>query len=429
LSVYLYKAKKLTGEAVEGQIPADSERAALQALERMNLFPLDVRLDPKDVGAGTEAGTEDERTFLQKILNRRVSAESAARFARELADLSSAGVPILRALDAISERDDAGKKEVIWGAGDKKEDKRARAILRSVRRDVAGGASLADALARRPELFAEASIGVVRAGEAGGFLDEALRRVATFGEREVALKRKVKSALAYPTLLIGLGFGAVCFLLAWVVPRFTAIYKDLGGSLPLPTRILVGTSDFIGNYWWLLSAIAIGAGAFVFRLFTTEDGKNQFDRWTLHIPLLRGVIGRAALARFARTLGTLLTSGVPILSALEVARGATGNREFSSKLLEVIAPIREGSDLATPLEQTRLFPPEVIEMVSVGQESGALDKVLERIGDRADEEVDQALRILVAFLEPMLVVAVAGVVFFVVVAALLPVFSLNNLIK
>lgn len=427
MSVYLYKAFKLSGESVEGSIPADSERAALQALERMSLLPMDVRPDPKDVLAGAE-GSDEEQTFLQKLLKRRVSAESAARFARELADLSAAGVPILRALDAISERKDTAN-DVVWGAGDKPEDKRARAIFRSVRRDVAGGTSLADALARRPELFPEASIGVVRAGEAGGFLDEALRRIAAFGEREVSLKRRVRSALAYPVLLIFLGIGAVIFLLAWVVPRFSAIYKDLGGSLPLPTQILVGTADFLSSYWWLLVAGAAALGAFAWRLLTTEDGKNQFDRWTLRIPLLRGVIGRAALARFARTLGTLLASGVPILAALEVARSACGNREFSAKIAETIAPIREGADLATPLEHTKMFPPEVIEMVSVGQESGALDKVLERIGDRADEEVDHALRILVAFLEPALVVSVAGVVFFVVVAALLPVFTLNTLIK
>ncbi len=427
MSVYLYKAFKLSGESVEGTIPADSERAALQALEKMNLLPLDVRPDPKDVVAGSEGG-EDQRTFLQKLLNRRVSAESAARFARELADLSGAGVPILRALDAISERADS-TTDVVWGAGDKPEDKRARAILRSVRRDVAGGTSLADALARRPELFPEASIGVVRAGEAGGFLDEALRRIAAFGEREVSLKRRVRSALAYPVLLIFLGIGAVIFLLAWVVPRFSAIYKDLGGSLPLPTQILVGTADVVANYWWLIIGIAAAIAAGVWRMLSTDEGKRRFDRLTLRIPLLRGVIGRAALARFARTLGTLLSSGVPILSALEVARSACGNREFSAKLGEVIQPVREGADLATPLEHTRLFPPEVIEMVSVGQESGALDKVLERVGDRADEEVDHALRILVSFLEPALVVAVAGVVFFVVVAALLPVFTLNTLIK
>jgi type IV pilus assembly protein PilC len=425
MSVYLYKARKLSGEAVEGSVPADNERAALTAIERLGLFPLDVRPDPKDASANAEG--EEKRNWWQELLNTRVSAESAARFARELADLSAAGVPILRALDAISERTEG--KTVIWGAGDKKEDTRARAILRAVRRDVAGGASLGDALARRPELFAEASIGVVKAGEAGGFLDEALRRVATFGEREVALKRRVKAALAYPVLLIFLGIGAVAFLLAWVVPRFTAIYKDLGGSLPLPTRILVGMSDFISTRWYVIAGVVVLIVGFAYRLLATEEGKNQFDRWTLRIPLLRGVIGRAALARFARTLGTLLSSGVPILAALEVARGAVGNREFSAKLAETIAPIREGADLATPLEATELFPPEVIEMVSVGQESGALDKVLERIGDRADEEVDHALRILTAFLEPMLVVSVAGVVFFVVVAALLPVFTLNTLIK
>jgi type IV pilus assembly protein PilC len=425
MGVYLYKARKFSGESVEGSVPADSERAALASLERMGLFPLDLRLDPKDAAVGTE--DDVPANFLDKILRRRVSAESAARFARELADLSGAGVPILRALDAISERVEG--KKVIWGANEKKEDVRVRAILRGVRRDVAGGASLADALARRPELFPEASIGVIRAGEAGGFLDEALRRVATFGEREVALKRRVRGALAYPILLCFLGAGAVGFLLAWVVPRFASIYKDLGGALPLPTRILVAIADFVGNDWYFLLAGIVAIGALSYRLFGNEAGKQRFDRFCLHMPLLRGVIGLAALARFSRTLGTLLTSGVPILASLDVARGAVGNREFAARLADTIAPIREGSDLATPLEATGLFPPAVIEMIAVGQESGALDKVLERVGDRADEEVDHALRVLVSVLEPLLVVLVAAVVFFVVLAALMPVFTLNTLVK
>lgn len=427
MALYLYKAKKLSGEAVEGSLPADSERAAIQALERLGLFPLDLKVDPNDAAVGVEDDGAPQANFLEKLLQGRVSAESAARFARELADLSSAGVPILRALDAISEKTEGTR--VVWGANEKKEDLRVKAILRGVRRDVAGGASLADALGRRPELFPEASIGVIRAGEAGGFLDEALRRVATFGEREVALKRRVRGALAYPILLCFLGAGAVAFLLAWVVPRFSAIYKDLGGALPLPTRILMGAADFMGNRWYVVLGGIAAVVAVAYRLFSNETGQRRFDRWCLHIPLLRGVVGLTALARFARTLGTLLSSGVPILSSLDVARGAVGNKEFAARLAETVQPIREGADLASPLEATGLFPPAVIEMIAVGQESGALDKVLERVGDRADEEVDHALRILVSLLEPLLVVGVAGVVFFVVLAALLPIFTLNTLVK
>jgi type IV pilus assembly protein PilC len=244
----------------------------------------------------------------------------------------------------------------------------------------------------------------------------------------VALKRRVKGALTYPALLCVLSVAAVIFLLAWVVPRFSVIYADFGGELPGATQVLMTAGDLVRNQWLLGLASFVAGGVGVGRWLSTERGRRDLDFLLLRAPGLRGVIGRSCVARFCRTLGTLLTSGVPILQALEIAQGATGNRDFSARLGETVASLREGAGLAQPLRETRLFPPQVLETIEVGQESGSLAEVLERAGDRADEEVDHALRTFVAVLEPALIVAVGAVVFFVIIAALLPIFTLNTLV-
>lgn len=442
MPTWTYTARKLDGSSVSGSLPADNERAAIGALDRLGLFP--VMLAP-EAGPGAAAQHPAPRPKPAATLEAPAPAEAAparswadafrfgigaetvARFARELADLVRAGVPILRALDAVSHSPGEDAR-AVWGAADKKDDQRARAVLREVRREVSQGTTLHQALAAHPELFSSTAVSLIRAGEAGGFLDKALTRVATFAERDVGLQRRVKSALTYPALLGLLSFAAVIFLLSWVVPRFSVIYDDLGGELPWATQVLIGAGDLVRNRWYvgiaLLAAAVVGLG----RWLSTDAGRRTFDALLLRAPGLRGVIGQACVARFCRTLGTLLTSGVPILQALEIAQGATGNRDFSARLGDTLASLREGAGLAQPLRETRLFPPQVLETIEVGQESGTLADVLERAGDRADEEVDHALRTFVAVLEPALIVAVAGVVFFVIIAALLPIFTLNTLV-
>lgn len=432
MASWAYTARRLDGSQVTGTLAADSERAAIGALDRLGLFPVDLAPEkgPGTAAAATLPGDDGAAAARpwDALLRRRIKAETAARFARELADLVKAGVPILRALDAVSQApaDDA---RAVWGAADTTDDKRARAVLREVRREVSQGAALHQVLAGRPELFGSTAVSLIRAGEAGGFLDQALLRVATFGERDVALQRRVKGALTYPALLSLLSAGAVVFLLSWVVPRFSVIYEDLGGALPLPTRVLMGAGDLVRDRWYLGVALLVAAGVGVGRWLSTETGQRQLDALLLRVPLLRNVLGHACVARFCRTLGTLLHSGVPILQGLEIARGAAGNKDFSARLGDTLASLREGAGLAQPLRATRLFPPQVIEMIEVGQETGTLTEVLERAGERSDEEVDHSLKTFVAVLEPAMIVAVAAVVFFVVVAALLPIFTLNTLVQ
>lgn len=422
MATFTYEARRADGTAVSGTLPAEDERAALLALDRQGLLPLS--LEEAKAGVVKSKGFDASQLFGP----RRINAETASRMARELADLSQAGVPILQALEALCREPAGGDEGVLWGAKESKDDARARTLLEDVRRDVAQGASLHEALRRREELLGSTAASLIRAGEAGGFLDAALRRVATFAEREQTLKKRVQGALAYPAILSVISAGAVIFLLVWVVPRFSSVYDDLGGALPWPTRVLITVGDLLKHWWWTIPLV-VGAAVVAFRRWqSTPEGRRTFDRLLLRVPLLRAVVAQASLARFCRTLGTLLASGVPILEALEISREAAGNSEFQARLGEVIAPMREGAELVRPLRATRLFPPQVLEMVQVGQETGTLPDVLERAGDRADEEVDTALKAAVTVLEPLLLVMVAGVVFFVVLAALLPVFSLNALI-
>ncbi|MGE0710180.1 MAG: type II secretion system F family protein [Planctomycetota bacterium] len=432
MATFIYKARRLDGSSVTGTLPAETERAALASLDRMGLFPLELKEEQAGGGPAKPVAASERQEpggfDLGALFQTRVGAETVARFARQLADLSRAGVPILQALDAVS-REPEEAAEVIWGAKEGKDDRRARLVLQDVRRDISQGATLADALARRPEFLPRTAISIVRAGEEGGFLPDALRRVAVFGEREMSLKRRIRGALAYPALLGVISASAVVFLLTWVVPRFSVIYEDMGGALPIPTQILIGAGDLLKNYWalWL---VALAAGILgLSRLLATEEGRRNLDAFLLRTPLLRTVVANASIARFGRTLSTLLASGVGILRALDIAREAAGNLEFNERLKGVLGPIREGATLAAPLRETQLFPPQVLEMVEVGQETGNLVEVLERVGERADEEVDHALRVFITVLEPTLIVGVAAVVFFVVLAALLPVFSLNSLVQ
>jgi len=411
MGTYRYNARRLDGTIVEGSVPAESEQAALAALDREGLFP--VKLE------SVEAVTRRSRA--------RIGAETAARFARQLADLTESGVPLLQALDSLVRPPEA--EDVSWGGQRTNADEdRARVLLGELRRDIAQGQSLAEALERRPELFGSTATALVRAGEAGGFLGKALRRVADFAEREHALTRKLRSALAYPAILGVLSTAAVAFLLAWVVPRFASIYADLGGQLPLPTRMLLWISDALQSGGWLILLLLVAAGFWIRRALETEEGQITRDQVLLRIPGVRGVVAQAALARYSQTLGTLLACGVDVLAALEIAAEAAGNHVFTRGLLPVVERVRGGTEVAPALAETRLIPPQTVEVVGVGQQSGTLAEVLERVGQRSEVEVDRALTAFVSAFEPLLIVSVAGVVFFVVLAALLPVFTLNTLV-
>lgn len=429
MPTFSYRARRLSGETSNGTLTADTERAALSSLNRQGLFPLELSSDARPPNPLPQPASREPRNGAPPAPTRSPGASEIARLMRQLADLVRAGVPLARALQTLETQDSQHTAApVIWAADDRGRQATAD-LVAIIRREVEAGGDLGDSLAAFPRAFPSAAVGIVRAGERGGFLEDALERVAAFTEREIALVRRVRSALAYPALLAVLGSLSVVFLLTWVVPRFEGIYSDMGGALPLPTRILMGASELIQQWWPLAGAVAVLIGAAAWRLKTSEPVLRGIDRLMLRVPGLRGVAGRAALARFTRTLGMLLQSGVPILDALEIAHGACGNREFSHRLQTIISHVRQGQDLAGPLAATGLVPATLISTIAVAQESGRLGEVLEEVGERLDQEIDHALQVLLSFLEPTLIAAMAGVVFFIVLATLLPVFTLNTLVQ
>lgn len=329
-------------------------------------------------------------------------------FCRQFSTMVDAGVSLVRCLDVLSRQtQDAKLKKILIDIGER----------------VEGGESLSRAMQRHPRTFSSLFIGLIKAGEVGGVLEESLQRLSHFLEKDVELRRKVKSAMTYPVLVLIMATGIVTFLVAWFVPQWAAILTDLGlkaDQLPAPTMFLIDVSNVVKYYWWMV-AISVVILIFAYRLFVgTRFGRRVADRVRLKIPVFGKLHHKICMARFSRTMGTLLTSGVPILQAMETVSGTVGNSIMADAVLEARARIREGDRIGDPLEQSRLFPPMVVHMIGVGEESGSLDFMLQKIADFYENEVEATLASLTAAIEPMMIVGLGFVVGFIVVAMFLP---------
>jgi general secretion pathway protein F len=403
---FAYKAKKDDGSVVSGMLQAENERSALDSLGRMGVFPLEI--GSRDDAAPAAAAASRRRP------GSRVKAADVALFTRQLADLLKAGVPLNRALRTLATQTSNG---------------RFVEVIEAVEKDVTGGGTLHEALAKHPKVFDGLFTSMVRAGEMGGFLEEVLHRLALFIEKDQELKSRISSALAYPVLLIVIGTFAIAFLMVFFIPRFSEIFKKMGNNLPVPTQIVMGVSTFFRESWAL---VFVGVAALLFglqRLAATARGRRTIDRLRLRIPVFGDVVRKGAVSRFSRTLGTLLRSGVPILGALSIAREAMGNRVMMDDIDEAAAGVKQGRGLAEILRRSRHFPPMVVDMIAVGEEGGNLDEVLVNVADSFDREVDRAVRVFVSLFEPALLLVMAALVGFIVIAMLLPVFSLSSMIK
>lgn len=338
----------------------------------------------------------------------RVKLVHLSVFCRQFSTMVDAGVSLVRCLDVLSRQT---------------QDVKLKKILIDIGERVESGESLSKAMMRHPKTFNNLFIGLIKAGEVGGVLEESLQRLSTFLEADVALRRKVKSAMTYPVLVLIMSTGIVIFLVSWFVPQWADILKDLGlkaDQLPGPTKFLIDLSNVIKYYWWM---VAIGIGIFIvsYKLFVgTRFGRRVMDRIRLKVPVFGKLHHKICMARFARTLGTLLTSGVPILQAMETVAGTVGNSIMSDAVLEARARIREGDRIGDPLEESRLFPPMVVHMIGVGEESGSLDFMLQKIADFYESEVEATLASLTAAIEPIMIVGLGFVVGFIVVAMFLP---------
>jgi len=403
LAVYTYKARSRGGEVVQDQIEGSDTMSVAAALRQQGLLVIDI----KEQGVG-------QKDILEPF--KRVKLDDLVVFTRQFATMINAGLPIVRALYILSEQTDKGKlKETVD----------------DVRKQVEAGLALSEALEKHPKVFSRLYVEMVRAGEIGGILDDVLLRVAGQLEKDQDLRRKVKSAMTYPTVVLVLAVLAASFMLIFIVPIFARMFEDLGGQLPLPTRVAMGLSSLLTSpFGVLLYALLIGGVVFFLRWRKTENGRKVVDPLMLRLPAKIGdIMQKVALARFARTLGTLSAAGVPILQALEITARSSGNWTVERALLRSREAIREGLPIYAPLEDEKVFPPMVTRMIAVGEETGDIDGMLTKIAEFYESEVDAAVKALTSIIEPLMIVVVGGIVGGIIVAMYLPMFRIFELIE
>jgi len=405
--VYAYKGLSTEGRAVAGVIDADSPRSARVKLRRTGVFPTDLAEDRAPAGRRPAA-------FAVPTMGERVPTQELAAVTRQLATLAAAGLPLVEALAALAEQT---------------EREHLRRAIVQIRERVTEGRSLADALAEHPRLFSPLYVNMVRAGEASGALDVVLERLAAYTESQARLLGKVRAALTYPAVMLVLGGGILFFLVSYVVPKVTRIFQETQQQLPRLTLILIALSGFAARWWWLLllllAAAALGGRAYA----RTAAGHERLDRWVLRLPYFGKLVQKLALARFARTLSTLLASGIGLLPALDIVRNIVGNTIIARAIENARNAIREGQSIAPPLRESGVFPPLVVHMVAVGERSGQLEEMLGKAADAYDNEVENAVASLTTVLEPLMIVFMGLVVLFIVLAILMPIFELNRVVR
>ncbi len=344
----------------------------------------------------------------------KVKDREMAIFTRQFSTMIDAGLPLVQCLNILAEQSDS---------------KTLRGVTANVARQVEAGSTLADALRRHPRTFDDLFTNLVQVGEAGGILDVVLQRLAVYIEKAAALKRKVKAAMIYPATIIGVAFLVVIFMLTFVIPTFATMFKNLGADLPLPTQIVLWLSDFVRGYILFIIAGAVGAVYLLRRYYKTDNGRATVDALLLKLPVFGTLIRKVAVARFTRTFGTLVSSGVPILEGLRITARTAGNKVVEKAVMQCRAAVTAGKTLAEPLKASGVFPPMVTQMISVGEQTGALDAMLGKIADFYDDEVDTAVGALTALLEPLMIVILGVIIGGLVVAMYLPIFRLVTLIK
>ena len=417
MPVYAYKGLNEKGRNVGGIVDADSPKSARLKLRRTGVFATELQESRDQTPASARGGTTRVAGFnvnLAGLFERSITPQDLALITRQLATLVGAGLPLVDCLGALIEQVDTP---------------RHKKVLSQVRELVVEGGSLADAMKQHPAVFNDLYVNMVRAGEASGALDIVLIRLAEYTERAAALRAKVRSALTYPVFMGLASMGILFFLLSYVVPKVTRIFEERDAKLPTMTVVLLAISGFLSNYWWVILLI-LAVVVLIVRLYTrTPAGRLRFDGWTLRIPYFGKVLKKVALARFARTLSTLLLGGIPLLQSLDIVKHVVSNLVLSNAIEDGRNSIREGHSVADPLKKSGLFPPLLVHMIAVGEKSGELEQMLSRAADAYDGEVEASVSALSSIMEPVLVIFMGAVVLFIVMAILLPIFDLNQLVK
>ncbi|MCC6245316.1 MAG: type II secretion system F family protein [Gemmatimonadaceae bacterium] len=398
MPTFAYTARNSTGDLRSATIDAPSRDEAVSQLRRQRLTIIKV----------------DEAKATPKKKVGSVSMRDIVIFTRQFSTMINAGLPLVQALDILARQS---------------ENKALAAVVREVVFDVESGNTVADAMKKHPKAFSDLYTNMVAAGEAGGILDTILNRLAIFMEKNDALVRKVKGAMIYPTVIMAVAGLCVVILLWKVIPVFASMFGSVGMTLPLPTRIVIGMSGFLNSYWWALIGGMVGGGYMLKQYYATNSGQLVIDRFLLHVPVLGDVLRKSAVSRFTRTLGTLISSGVSILDGLEITARTSGNRVVQDAIMGSRASIAGGETIAAPLQKSEVFPPMVISMIAVGEQTGGLDEMLTKIADFYDDEVDAAVSALLSLLEPIMIVFLGVVVGGMIVAMYLPIFDMVNAVK
>ncbi|MDH4183378.1 MAG: type II secretion system inner membrane protein GspF [Nitrospinota bacterium] len=405
MPVFEYKGYSGQGKSASGIIDAENPKEARVKLRRQGVLAFSVTLDPT-------AG-EIKRKPLEALFNR-IGVKEISAFTRQLETLQGAGLPLLESLDSLIEQ---------------VENVRFKKVLTDIRENVSSGGSLADAMGAHPAHFDSTYVNLVKAGETSGALGHTLGRLADFNENSLRRRSAVLMAMIYPIIVSALCAGLLIFLLAYVVPKTQGIFEDMDKALPLATIVLLAISGFMNKWWWAMVLAAAGAGAGFYRYTRSDNGGAWFDRAILDAPVVGAVVRASVIGRFAGTLGLLLSSGVDMLSALAITRDSLGNRAYAKALDEAIISVTEGESLAAPMKRSRLFPPVTVQMVAAGERSGELDRMLAKIAEAYDFEMENRLNIMTKALEPLLILVMGAVVLFVVLAILLPIFELSQMVK
>ena len=402
MSTYVFRTIDLAGAKARGELEAESKQAVADQLKRRGLIVLDI--------ADKNRSREIELSFLK-----RVGANELAVFSRQLSTMINSGMSILRALYVLEEQT---------------EGKFLKETLVSVRKDVEAGLSLSDALARHPKVFSPLFVAMTQAGETGGVLEGALMRVADQLEKDASLRRQIRSAMVYPALVVTFAVGVMMALVAFLVPVFEGVFKQFGGELPAITKVSVLLSHAVTGYWWLMIVAAIGVAVAFFKWKRSSWGRPQWDHFRLHVPLKIGtIVQQVAVARWSRTLSSLTGAGVPLLLALEITGKTAGNVAIEESMAGVMASVKRGGTIASPLGEAPVFPTMVTHMVGVGEETGALDLMLDKIADFYEDQVEASVKALTSILEPVMIIVIGGIVGFIVISMYLPLFSVYNSIK
>jgi type IV pilus assembly protein PilC len=403
VATYTFKAVDLAGVPAKGEIDAESKQAVADQLKARNLIVTDISAKGGGLNANISFGPK------------RVKANELVIMTRQLATMISSGVTLLRTLYVLE---------------DQTESEKLKETLIAVRKDVEAGMAFSDSLARHPKVFNELYVAMVRAGEIGGVLEASLLRIASQLEADASLRRQVKSAMMYPAVVMSFAFLVLIALIAFIVPVFVGVFDDFGGELPAITKFTVGLSDFVTGRWYLALAVLIGVVTAFRKWKASSWGRPQWDSLRMRIPFKIGdVVQKVAIARWSRTFGALIASGVPILNAIDIVGKTAGNTQIEKVMASVTESVKKGGTISAPLAESPVFPGMVSHMIGVGEETGALDTMLNKVADFYEDEVDAAVKALTSILEPVMIVLVGAIVGFIVIAMYMPLFKVYDTIK